>query len=35
MTHEQAMKLLDRVRDGVDYPRAIIDIALRLTGDLK
>jgi hypothetical protein len=35
MTHEQAMKILDAVRDGADYTRAVIDIALRLTGDLE
>ena len=35
MTHEQAMQILDAVRDGVDYSRAVIDIALRLTGDLE
>jgi hypothetical protein len=34
VTHEQAMKLLDAVRDGADYSRAVIDEALRLTGDL-
>ncbi len=34
MTHEQAQKILDRVRDGESYSRAIIDAALWLTGDL-
>ena len=34
MTHEQAQKILNRVRDRVHYPAAIINQALILTGDL-
>jgi hypothetical protein len=34
MTHAQAVKILDAVRDGVDYPEKIISMALELTGDL-
>lgn len=34
MTHEQAQKILNKVRDGVHYPAAIVDEALYLTGDL-
>ena len=35
MTHEMAMKILDRVRDGATYPKEVIDAALRATGDLE
>lgn len=34
MTYEQAMKILDRVRDGVLFPSHIVNLALQLTGDL-
>jgi len=34
MTYEQAQKILDRVREGVNYPPGIVDFALQLTGDL-
>lgn len=34
MTWEQAMKLLDRLKDGIDYPEAAILMALKITGDL-
>lgn len=34
MTHEQAHKILDRVKDGTAYSRKVIDEALWLTGDL-
>ena len=34
MSHQQAMQILDKVREGVPYPKHIIDQALRLTGDL-
>ena len=34
MTHEQAMKILDLVRDGANYPSHIVDQALKMTGDL-
>jgi hypothetical protein len=29
------MRILDRVRDGVNYPTHIVTMALRMTGDLK
>jgi hypothetical protein len=35
MTHKEAMKILDKVRDGVPYPIKIIRMALELTGDLQ
>lgn len=34
MTHEQAHRILDRIKDGVTYPSRIVDAALWLTGDL-
>jgi hypothetical protein len=34
MTHQQAMRILDRVREGVSFPITIINRALQLTGDL-
>lgn len=34
MTHEQAMHILDMVKEGVDYPLSIINQALLLTGDM-
>ena len=34
MTYEIAMRILDKVRDGVPYPQKIITMALQLTGDL-
>ena len=34
MSHSDAMKLLDKVREGVSYPLHIINKALELTGDL-
>jgi len=34
MTHKEAMRILDKVKDGVPYPEKIIRIALQLTGDL-
>lgn len=34
MTHQQAMQLLDRVKDGQQYPEHVITQALRLTGDI-
>lgn len=33
MTYEMAVKILNRVRDGVFYPEAMITQALTLTGD--
>lgn len=35
MTHADAMRILDKVRDGVPYPIKIIRMALELTGDLQ
>jgi hypothetical protein len=35
MTREQAMKILDLVRDGANYPPHIVDQALKMTGDLE
>jgi hypothetical protein len=35
MTHADAMKFLDKVKDGVPYPEKIINMALELTGDLE
>lgn len=34
MTHDQAQKILNKVRDGVHYPAQIVDKALFLTGDI-
>lgn len=34
MTHEMAVRVLNRVKDGVNYPEQIIRKALFLTGDL-
>ena len=34
MTHKDAMRILDKVKDGVPYPEKIILMALELTGDL-
>jgi hypothetical protein len=34
MTHEQAHRILDRVKDGAAYSSRIVDAALWLTGDL-
>jgi hypothetical protein len=34
MSHYEAMKLLDKVREGVPYPLHLINKALELTGDL-
>jgi len=35
MTYEMAMKILDRVRDGANYPTHVITEALKATGDLE
>jgi hypothetical protein len=35
MSHADAMKLLDKVREGVPYPIHLINKALELTGDLQ
>jgi len=35
MTHAEAMRILDKVRDGVPYPIKIIRMALELTGGLQ
>ena len=34
MTYEIAIKILDRVREGVHYPQWVILKALELTGDI-
>ena len=34
MSHSDAMRLLDKVREGVPYPIHLINKALELTGDL-
>ena len=34
MNHEQAMALLDRVREGTLYPAHVVNFALMMTGDL-
>ena len=34
MTHELAMRILDKVREGTPYPQIIIRQALMMTGDL-
>jgi len=34
MSHYEAMKLLDKVREGVQVPLHLINKALELTGDL-
>jgi hypothetical protein len=35
MTYADAMRILDKVKDGVPYPEKIILMALELTGDLQ
>lgn len=35
MTYRQAVKLLDALKDGADYPMRLIMMALRLTGDVE
>jgi hypothetical protein len=35
MSHHDAMKLLDKVKDGVPFPLHLINQALELTGDLE
>jgi len=35
MSHHDAMKLLDKVKDGVPFPIHLINQALELTGDLE
>ena len=34
MSHYEATKILDRIKDGANYPLAIINQALFLTGDI-
>lgn len=34
MTYFEAMKILDRVRDGANYSECIVNQALYLTGDI-
>lgn len=35
MTYEMAMRILDKVKEGIPYPEKIINMALELTGDLQ
>jgi hypothetical protein len=35
MSHADAMRLLDKVREGAPYPLHLINKALELTGDLE
>lgn len=35
MSHAQAIHILDRVREGWDYPLQIINQALMMTGDIE
>ena len=34
MSYEDAIRVLDRVRDGVNVPLHLINLALQITGDL-
>ena len=34
MSHAQALKILDKVKEGTHYPLCVINQALELTGDL-
>lgn len=34
MTYTQAKRILDRVKEGWDYPVSVINQALEMTGDL-
>jgi len=35
MTYQNAIKILDRVREGIAYPEHVITQALMMTGDLN
>jgi hypothetical protein len=35
MNYFEAMRLLDRVKEGIPYPLHLINTALELTGDLE
>ena len=35
LSYKEAMKILDKVKDGVPYPEKIILMALELTGDFQ
>lgn len=35
MSYLQAIHILDRVREGWDYPESIVNQALMMTGDLE
>jgi len=35
LTHAEAMRILDKVKEGIPYPEKIISMALELTGDLQ
>ena len=34
MTYELAVKILDRVKEGVAYPQIVVERALMMTGDI-
>jgi len=34
LTHQLAMKILDKLKEGTPYPQVIINRALMMTGDL-
>lgn len=34
MTHEQAKRILDETREGIDHNRRAVYLALRVTGDI-
>lgn len=34
MTYAMAIKILDKVREGIPYPESIIIKALKMTGDI-
>ena len=35
LSYKEAMRILDKVKDGVPYPEKIILMALELTGDFQ
>jgi hypothetical protein len=35
MTHAEAIRILDKVKEGIPYPEKIIRMALELTGDFQ
>ena len=34
LTHQLAMKILDKLKEGIPYPQRVVDKALMMTGDL-